>query len=187
MVKFKKGYNSKLILMFLITAFFFINAVYACSLPQKINLRVPVGEDIDRLKKSLDARLGEYHKPNKYITYDPETGKFTLHLFTDFEETITPPYKKVKVTLDNIVASSIEPESARRAFNERFAAVRKRVVEETSKEKVQLSSIIAAFREYYGVFANFLTEAHCKELVESYELNENFLPTIERIKRTTWG
>jgi hypothetical protein len=160
--------------MFLSLAFFFINAVYASDLT---NLRVPVG-DIARVKKALD----KYHRLNKYITRDPETGKLTLHLFSDFEEAFTRPYKEAALTLNKIVARSIKSQKERIAFEERFAKAYRKAAKESRRKVIKPSSLIAAYRKLFNVFRGHLREDHCRELAEYYNLNENFLAVIERIK-----
>ena len=54
-----------------------------------------------------------------------------------------------------------------------------------AREEVIAVPSAASYRAFYGVYAGLLTLEHCRRLAESYEMNEDFVAMLNRIKVLT--
>jgi len=167
-VRIGKGFSLKIVLLFLVV-FFLNTSAYSISVSRKSTLRIPIGrEGIERMRIKLDRQLAKYYRANKQITYSHETGKFTLHLFSDFDETITSTYEEHRIILPEIVAASIKSDTEKQRFIQEFAN-RDSFTPETVKN-------------FYTALKGKLKEEHCRKLAESWSLNKSFEFILETIK-----
>jgi len=96
-----------------------------------------------------------------------------LYCYADFEETMTPPYGEQKLKMDDVICAYPPKDFVEATFRVRLQVAREKVLSEPTE---------TSYREFYRVFKGVLEERHCKILAQSWDINVNFIKTIEAIK-----
>ncbi|MFC1501750.1 hypothetical protein ACFL58_04825, partial [Elusimicrobiota bacterium] len=109
---------------------------------------------------------------NPYIKQDLKTGKRTLTVYSDFEETITLPYDKQELTLDKVIERSIEDPAEKEKFSQEFIRIRKFPKEVQEKK----------YRELYRLFAKYLKPQHFQEVAETFLVNTQYIDLLKQLK-----
>lgn len=107
-----------------------------------------------------------------------------MEVYSDFEETVTPPYARQKKSLVSIIESRLKRtkgEAAAKAYREKSDAAwdAYRLAEDEHRTNEQ------TMRDYYRGYLEGATEEDIRELVASMELEPNYLKTLQRMREKT--
>lgn len=116
----------------------------------------------------------------QYINVDKITGENVLHLYSDFEETVTLPYEKQEKTFNMVISDSIKSKKEREKFTCEFNTIRNEI------NKLLENGIVSEelYRRKHELLIKYMTDENIEEASEKWILNENFVKTLTGLKES---
>lgn len=136
--------------------------------------RTGIGKQVSRADASSVAAFLLEKSP---FVYRDAAGKIVLRLSSDFDETVTPPYRQQELRIPELIAALFLTDDIRKI---RFLIKIKEAVRTALPYRLR-----RRFRQFLGIPPGLLTLDECKKMSESSGLNENYAGILEAIKEMT--
>jgi len=108
---------------------------------------------------------------SEFVYRDPE-GRLVLRLFADSHETATKPQKS---PLFDIVTDGMDEIRMRQL----------RTANDTIRHEISTNPSKELYRAFYAIYADVLTLGHCRQVADTFQINEEFINILEEIKKQT--